>query len=130
MADTMIDVIGGEDALRALVERFYDLMETLPETVHLRHLHYEGHGLDHARVEQFDFLSGFMGGRRHYEERHGHMDVRMVHDHVPIRPQDAESWLACMDQALAGEGLTGPEIDKAARRVPPGGDGSGEPPRR
>ena len=46
-----------------LVETFYDLVETLPEGSNLRRLHGRGHGIDHARVEQFNFLSGFMGGR-------------------------------------------------------------------
>ncbi|WP_264479730.1 globin family protein [Roseobacter weihaiensis] len=31
-----------------------------------------------------------MGGRRYYAERHGHMDVKLIHAHVPIRREDAE----------------------------------------
>ena len=109
---SMLDDIGGEDALHALVNRFYDLVETLPEGANLRRLHGRGHGIAHARVEQVDFMCGFMGGRQHYRERHGHMDVREIHAHVPIRLQDAENWLTCMDQALQDEGQTGPHIDK------------------
>ncbi len=59
----MLDDIGGEQKLRDLVELFYDMVETLPEGSNLRRLHARGHGVAHARVEQFNFLSGFMGGR-------------------------------------------------------------------
>ncbi len=109
---TVLDNIGGEEKLRDLVEAFYDLIETLPEGSNLRRLHARGHGVPHARVEQFNFLSGFMGGRHYYREKHGHMDVKLMHAHVPIRQADAENWLFCMRKALADEGHHGPHIDK------------------
>ncbi len=112
MTQRMIDRIGGETALRKLVEDFYDLVEILPEGETLRKLHLRGHGLDHVRTEQFNFLSGFLGGRRYYEEKHGHMDVKQMHAHIPISVQDAEDWLSCMDKALAQNGLEGPEIER------------------
>lgn len=107
-----LDDIGGEGNLRSLVETFYDLVETLPEGSNLRRLHARGHGVAHARVEQFNFLSGFMGGRHYYKEKHGHMDVKLMHAHVPIRASDAENWLACMRRALQDEGHEGPHVDK------------------
>jgi hemoglobin len=109
---TALDDLGGEQRLRALVEQFYDLVETLPEGSNLRRLHGRGHGVGHARIEQFNFLSGFMGGRPYYQEKHGHMDVRLMHAHVPIRQADADNWMLCMEQALADEGHTGPHVDK------------------
>lgn len=109
---SMLDDIGGEQKLRDLVELFYDLVETLPEGSNLRRLHARGHGVVHARVEQFNFLSGFMGGRAYYQEKHGHMDVKLMHAHVPIRRADAENWLICMRTALAEEAHVGSHIDK------------------
>ncbi|MFK5998965.1 MAG: group II truncated hemoglobin [Rhodobacterales bacterium] len=109
---TQISKIGGEAALRDLVNDFYDLVETLPQGHNLLKLHLRGHGLAHVRQEQFDFMSGFLGGRRYYEETHGHMDVREIHAHIPIRAQDAEDWLFCMDTALAQNGLHGADIEK------------------
>lgn len=109
---SMLDDIGGETSLHALVETFYDLIETLPEGSNLRRLHARGHGVAHAREEQFNFLSGFMGGRSYYMEKHGHMDVKLMHAHVPIRPQDAENWLTCMRRALVNEGHSGAHVDK------------------
>lgn len=112
MGKRMIDVIGGEAAVRSLVEDFYDLVEVLPEGENLRKLHLRGHGLAHVRVEQFNFLNGFLGGRRYYMEKHGHMDLRRMHAHVPISVRDAEDWLACMDKALAQNRMAGPEVDR------------------
>jgi len=112
MQQTMIEHMGGEGAVRDLVEAFYDLMETLPEGAHLRLLHERGQGMANARAEQFDFLCGFLGGRRYYAERHGHMDLREIHAHVPVRVEDAENWLLCMDRALVDCGHVGPEVDR------------------
>lgn len=96
----MIDRIGGEAAVRALVDRFYDLIESVPQGAAIMDLHLRGHGLSHVRPEQFAFLCGFFGGRRYYHERHGHMNLREIHAHVAIRAQDAEDWLAVMDRAM------------------------------
>lgn len=107
-----LDKIGGEDALRLLVERFYDLVESDPEVHSLHRLHFRGHGLSHTRQAQFEFMSGFLGGRAYYRERFGHMDLREIHRHVPIREEDAELWLATFDRALADCNLTGPVVEK------------------
>lgn len=104
----VINRIGGEDTVRDLVERFYDLVETLPEGAQILHLHFRGHGLAHVRGEQFEFLTAFFGGRRTFAERHGHMNLREMHAHVPIRPEDAEDWLYCMDLALTDTGVAEP----------------------
>ena len=112
MTASVLDQIGGEDALRDLVGHFYDLVESLPETAHLRALHMDGHGLAHTRAEQFDFMCGFMGGRQYYMEKHRHMNVREIHAHVPILAEDAEVWLATMARALADLGHHGPHIDR------------------
>ena len=117
---SLLDELGGAASLRALVNRFYDLVETDPQGARLLRLHFRGHGLAHVRAEQFDFLSGFLGGARLYQERHGSADVKQMHAHVPIRAQDAEDWLALMDRALADCGLTGPHVERmrtAFRRV-------------
>lgn len=109
---TVLDQIGGEAALRDLVEQFYDLVETLPEGKHILSLHLQNHGLAHTRVEQFNFLSGFMGGRQYYMEKHRHMNVKEIHAHVPIRTQDAENWLTIMDRALSDLDHEGLHIDR------------------
>ncbi|MBB1489948.1 MULTISPECIES: cyanoglobin [unclassified Paracoccus (in: a-proteobacteria)] len=110
---SVYDEIGGATALRALVGRFYDLVETDPRGAVMLGQHLRGHGIAHVREEQFAFLSGFLGGPRLFAERHGHMNLRELHDHLPIRPQEAEDWLALMDQAIADNGLAGGAIERA-----------------
>lgn len=112
MKQNMLEQIGGEDALRKLVNDFYDLIETMPEGAEIKKMHDRGHGLAHVRLEQFNFMSGFLGGRRYYEEKFGHMDVKLMHEHVPISEAEAENWLICMDKALEANGLAGPEVER------------------
>ena len=106
--ETMIDRIGGEEKVHDLVDHFYDMIETLPQAEAIMTMHLKGHGLSHVRAEQFDFLCGFFGGRRYYEERHGHMNLREIHAHVEIRREDAENWLAVMDLAMTDTGVEEP----------------------
>ncbi len=103
--EPMIDRIGGEAQVRLLVERFYDLIESVPQGAAILEQHLKGHGLAHVRPEQFDFLCGFFGGRRYYHERHGHMNLREIHAHVDIWAQDARDWLAVMARAMAETGI-------------------------
>ncbi len=112
MTQTVLDQIGGEMALHELVEHFYDLVELLPEGEQILSLHLQNHGLAHTRVEQFDFLSGFMGGRQYYVEKHRHMNVKDIHAHIPIHTEDAENWLMIMDKALRDLKHEGEHIDR------------------
>ncbi|MCP4821586.1 MAG: cyanoglobin [Shimia sp.] len=109
--------MGGEEALQRLITRFYDLMESLPEAHQVHRLHFRGHGLEHSRVAQMEFMSGFLGGRAYYRERHGHMDLREIHSHIPIRVDDAEIWLGVWDQALQECRHCGAEIDRLRETV-------------
>ena len=106
--ETPFDWIGGEDQVKALVERFYDLMELEPAYAVLRAAH--GNTLDNARERLFWFLCGWLGGPQHYTERFGHPRLRQRHmpqhtggGSIGIRERD--EWLACMDQAMAETGV-------------------------
>ncbi|MFD0860208.1 group II truncated hemoglobin [Roseovarius aquimarinus] len=112
MTETVLDKMGGEAALKRLVEHFYDLVEARPEGANIVRLHMDGHGLAATRAEQFAFLSGFLGGRQHYKERHGHMNVKLIHEHIPIMAEDAENWLRLMDRALADLGHSGAHVER------------------
>lgn len=95
---TAFDQIGGEDTVRALVERFYDLMDLEPQYAALRAAH--GDSLVQAREKTFWFLCGWMGGPQHYTERFGHPRLRMRHMPFQIGILERDQWLACMDQAM------------------------------
>lgn len=91
--------IGGEDTVRRLVERFYDLMDTLPEVAEVRAMHPKD--LRGSRQKLFWFLSGWMGGPQLYVERYGHPRLRRRHFPFAIDERARDQWMRCMRQALA-----------------------------
>ena len=92
------ELIGGEPGVRALVERFYDLMELEPAYAVLRGVH--APDLASARDKLFWFLCGWLGGPQHFVERFGHPRLRARHMPFKIGLQERDPWLACMDQAM------------------------------
>jgi hemoglobin len=99
MTTTPYELIGGEPAVRALVERFYDLMDTLPEATEIRALH--ARDLRVSREKLFLFLSGWLGGPALYVEKYGHPMLRRRHLPFPIGTRERDAWMSCMRQALA-----------------------------
>jgi hemoglobin len=100
---TPFDWIGGEERIRAMVDRFYDLMDIEPGYTALRAAH--GNTLDNARQRLFWFLCGWMGGPQHYTEQFGHPRLRARHMPFAIGILERDQWLACMDQAMAETGV-------------------------
>ena len=96
--DTPFEWIGGEDKVKALVERFYDLMDLEPQYAALRAAH--GTELARARENLFWFLCGWLGGPQYYTDRFGHPRLRMRHMPFRIGVVERDQWLACMDQAM------------------------------
>ncbi len=101
--DIPFEWIGGEAPVRALVERFYDLMELEPRYAALRASH--GNSLQAARDKLFMFLCGWLGGPDLYVERFGHPRLRMRHMPFSIGILERDQWLACMDQAMGETGV-------------------------
>ena len=101
--ETPFEWIGGEEKIRAVVERFYDLMDLEPGYAQLRASH--GSELSSARQKLFWFLCGWMGGPAHYEERFGHPRLRMRHMPFSIGIVERDQWLAFMDQAMQELGV-------------------------
>ena len=102
-AVTPFERLGGEIAVRALVDRFYDLMDLESAYRALRAAH--GSSLDDARDKLFWFLCGWLGGPSHYIERFGHPRLRARHMPFAIGIRERDQWLACMDQAMAECGV-------------------------
>lgn len=95
---TPFEAIGGEAQVRALVDRFYDLMDLEPAYQALRAAH--GNTLEEARNKLFWFLCGWLGGPNYFVERFGHPRLRMRHMPFSIGIQERDEWVACMDQAM------------------------------
>jgi len=90
--------IGGEAKVHALVQCFYELMDTLPEAYGIRKLHQQD--LQSANDKLFKFLSGWMGGPQLYVEQYGHPMLRRRHLPFPIGNAERDQWMLCMNQAL------------------------------
>jgi hemoglobin len=97
-APTPFDQLGGEAAVRSLVDRFYDLMDLEPAYAVLRAVH--GSTLADARDKLFWFLCGWLGGPQHFVERFGHPRLRARHMPFSIGILERDQWLACMNQAM------------------------------
>jgi len=103
------EMLGGDAKVRALVDRFYDLMDLEPAYADLRQAH--GTTLDDARDKLYWFLSGWLGGPNHYVERFGHPRLRARHLPFSIGIKERDQWLACMFQAMQ-EVEVDPELAK------------------
>jgi hemoglobin len=97
--------IGGAEAVRALVERFYDLMDLEPAYAELRRVH--GNDLTSARDKLAWFLTGWLGGPDLYIERFGHPRLRARHLPFAIGTRERDQWLACMNQAMSEQQIDG-----------------------
>lgn len=97
-AVTPYEALGGTPALQRLVDRFYELMDELPEAYAARRIHPQS--LAGANQSLFEFLSGWFGGPPLYTDKHGHPRLRMRHVAYAIGPTERDQWMLCMRIAL------------------------------
>ena len=102
--------MGGEGAVRELVEHFYDAMErTEPELARV-HVCDEGGKVSRESRERFGlFLVGWLGGPQEYMARYGHPRLRMRHARVAIDTAMRDAWLRAMRIAMDEVGMD-PEL--------------------
>ena len=100
---TPFERLGGEAGVRALVDRFYDLMDLEPAYAGIRALH--PGTLDGSRDKLFWFLCGWLGGPNHYIERFGHPMLRARHLPYRIGIAERDQWMACMLQVMQDRGV-------------------------
>jgi hemoglobin len=100
---TPYELLGGETAVRELVDRFYDLMDLEPAYAGIRKLHPAA--LDDSRDKLFWFLSGWLGGPPVYVEKLGHPRLRARHLPFSIGIEERDLWLRCMSQAMDETGV-------------------------
>ena len=103
VGESPFERIGGEAAVRALVDRFYDLMDLDPAYAELRALHPTT--LDGSRDKLFWFLCGWLGGPSHYTDRFGHPMLRARHLPFSIGIRERDQWLACMQRAMSEQAV-------------------------
>lgn len=93
--------IGGEAAVRALAEAFYDAMDAHePALARLHALDAEGK-VDRGTRDRFaSFLVEWLGGPRVYSPVHGHPRLRMRHGKVKVDVAMRDAWLRAMARAM------------------------------
>ena len=92
------DMIGAEEGVHRLVDRFYDLMDERKDLKSLREMHAKS--LKVSREKLFMFLSGWLGGPPIYIEKYGQPRLRQRHLPFTITSDERDQWLSCMNQAL------------------------------
>ena len=102
---TLYELVGGEAWFVALVDRFYDSVETDPV---LRPLYPED--LTPSRAHLTGFLVQYWGGPATYSAERGHPRLRMRHFPFRIGQAERDAWFAHMRAAVAQGGLA-PEIE-------------------
>ena len=99
---SLFDLLGGQpdatNQIRAIVEAFYDVMDTDEKAKTIRQMHPED--LTSSREKLFMFLSGWTGGPQLYTERYGHPFLRRRHLPFKIGEEDRDQWIYCMTKGM------------------------------
>ena len=103
LEQTPYEMIGGEPALRRIVNRFYDIMDTDPAAGTIRAMH--AADLSPMRERLFEFLSGWLGGPPLYFQRPGHKCIGSAHKPYAIGEKERDEWLMCMRRAMTDCGV-------------------------
>ena len=100
---TVYELVGGETTVAQLCDRFYALMESVPQFKELRAMHPED--LTGSRDKLYMFLSGWFGGPDLFVEKFCHPRLRARHMPFAIGVQERDQWVACMVLAMEEIGI-------------------------
>lgn len=96
--NSLYQLIGGESGTRNLAEAFYDEMETNIHLQELLAIHKQP--LDNIRQKFFEFLSGWLGGPRLFEQKYGHPQLRARHMPFQVTKKQRDLWMLCMNNSM------------------------------
>src|SRR5688572_1048663 len=106
--DNPYEMLGGEAKVRAIVERFYDVMSEREPALARLHACDERGYVDRASRDRFAlFFIGWLGGPQDYMARHGHPRLRMRHARVSVDTAMRDAWTRSMRAAMDDCGVTG-----------------------
>jgi len=91
-------MMGGEPAVRQLVESFYRIMDESPQAATIRAMH--APSLAPIREKLVDYLVGWLGGPPRYNERADAKCIVSAHSPYAIGAAESRQWMDCMRQAL------------------------------
>lgn len=107
--------VGGHPAMRAITDRFYDLMDQDPAYAELRAIH--GADLADMRAQLPSFLAGWAGGPRDWFEANPGKCMMSAHGGIPITRATAGQWAEAMTRAIAAAEVADREIADAMADV-------------
>jgi hemoglobin len=106
--ETPFAQLGGERAVRDLVERFYDAMSAHEPALAKLHACDADGRVNRASRDKFAlFFIGWLGGPQDYVAQHGHPRLRMRHGHLPVDTAMADAWMRAMLRAFDECGVQG-----------------------
>ena len=91
--------LGGRETMQAIVDRFYDLMDSDPAYTELRAMH--AADLGPMRIALAQFLSGWAGGPRDWFDANPGRCMMSVHKPYVISHATAGQWADAMQRAIA-----------------------------
>lgn len=106
--------LGGIAVIEQLVERFYALMDSLPEAAGIRAMH--GPNLAPVKEVLVRYLTEWTGGPQVYSAERGHPRLRRKHLPFPIGAAERDAWMRCMTGAL-DELVADPELKNQLTRA-------------
>ena len=111
---TAFDQIGGAEPVAAMVNAFYDLMDTDPAYARLRAIHAQD--LTPMRASLAGFITGWLGGPRDWFVQRPGACMMSLHRAMPIDAELGRQWVEAMTRAMAQVGIE-PEMAEALREV-------------
>ena len=110
MGFNMYEELGGEETIRKLSIRLYEVMGEKKGAETIRAMHQDE--TNDVADKLFMFLSGWLGGPSLFVEKFGSPCLTHQHEKFEIGTAESEAWLACMDQAMIDV-----EIDEKLREM-------------
>jgi hemoglobin len=101
---TPFDALGGEETIRSIVDRFYDIVDS--DAPVLRAMLPKNDAMSRDKLTAY--LIEWTGGPALYSAERGHPRMRMRHAPFEIGPDEVETWLACFAQSLDDNSVHGP----------------------
>jgi len=111
---TAFDQIGGAEPVAAMVNAFYDLMDTDPAYARLRAIHAQD--LTPMRASLGGFITGWLGGPRDWFVQRPGVCMMSLHRSMPIDAELGRQWVEAMTRAMAQTGID-PEMAEALREA-------------
>lgn len=105
---TPFEQLGGEETVRALAMRFYDVMDREETALaHLHRLDEEGRVHPESREHFALFLCFWLGGPDDYLRQRGHPMLRARHAPFPVDEEMRDAWMRAMIKAMDELGIHG-----------------------